>query len=124
MKKNLFYLFLLFFIFNNANAQSSNEKSIPGGMLFQAVAKDDLGNPAKSREVHAIVCFLKGSASGIIEYSEKFVVTSNTDGIFTLIIGKGTDNPDGTYNPGIKTSIYDLDWSSTNYFINIKSTIF
>jgi hypothetical protein len=98
-------------------AQSSNSSSVPGGMLFQALAKDDKSVPASNRDVYAIVSILKGDSTGPIEYSEKFQVVSGDDGIFTLIIGKGI-----LYN-GVRSSLFDIDWSSSSYFLNIRIAV-
>jgi hypothetical protein len=72
---------------------------------------------ATNREVYAIVTILKHDASGSIEYSENFHVTSGNDGIFTLIIGKGS------YLAGSKSNLFDIDWSGDAYFLNIKIAV-
>jgi hypothetical protein len=117
VKKVHFILFFFSFLFNNLSAQSNNTQSVADGMLFQAIAKDEQGNPAKSRDVHAIVSILNSNTSGSIYYSEKFLVPSGNDGIFTLIIGKGT------YTSGLKSNLNDIDWGVSNYFLNIKIAV-
>jgi hypothetical protein len=104
-------------ITTNLFAQTNSPQSVPGGMLFQAVAKDDNNVAAANRDVYAIVTILKNDSTGPIEYAEKFKVTSGDDGIFTLIIGKGN-----FYN-GSKTSLYDIDWSTGVYFLNMKIAV-
>jgi hypothetical protein len=86
-------------------------------MLFQALAKDDAGNPAKNRDVYAVVSILKGSATGNVEFAEKFVVPAGDDGVFSLVIGQGI------LVSGNKTSLLDLDWGNTQYFLNIKVAV-
>ena len=93
-----------------STAQISN---LPDGVLFQAVARDANGNAAVSRAVYAKVSILKGSATGSSVYTENFQVTSTNEGIFTLVIGKGTRTSGAT-------SLLTMDWSATAYYINIQ----
>ena len=120
MKKYLLILFIAIISFSaNLFAQTTPTQSVPGGMLFQAVAKDNnASNPASNRDVYAIVTILKHEATGSIEYSEDFKVTSGNDGIFTLVIGKGINNAQGP-----RSNLYDIDWGGDSYFLNIKIAI-
>ncbi|MFN5986763.1 MAG: hypothetical protein ACK42B_07745, partial [Chitinophagaceae bacterium] len=69
------------------------------------------------RDVYAVVCFLKGSATGNLEYAEKFIVTAGDDGVFNLVLGQGT------YLSGPKSNLFDLDWSNHQFFLNIKIAV-
>ena len=89
---------------------------VPNGILFQAVARDANNNAASSRNIYAIVNILKGTSSGESVYSESFKVTSSQEGIFTLIIGQG-DRISGA------SSLYNIQWDKSNYYINIKIAI-
>ena len=116
MNKNLFYLLLISLLIGTSlNAQTIPGQKVPGGMLFQALAKDNLGAPAKDREIYALVTILKGSSTGTVDYLENFQVTAGADGIFTLIIGQGIPSAGGA-----KSSIYDIDWGGAEYYLNIK----
>ncbi len=88
----------------------------PDGILFQAVARDANGNAAAGRNVYAKVTLLKGSATGTSIYQESFKVVSTDDGIFTLVIGKGSRISGVT---GLTTII----WNDALYFVNIKIAI-
>jgi hypothetical protein len=89
---------------------------MPDGVLFQAVARDANGNAAVSRAVYAKISILKGSSTGPSAYSESFQVTSSNEGIFTLVIGKGT-RISGAAN------LVSIDWASSSYFINIQLAV-
>ena len=105
-------LLICFIAFSNfASAQLT-----PDGILFQAVARDANGNAAATRNIYAKVSILKGSASGTVAYAESFKVVSSNDGIFTLVIGKGTRTAGATGLPAI-------DWDADYYFVNIKIAI-
>mgnify|MGYP000252208733 CR=1 FL=1 len=88
----------------------------PDGILFQAVARDVNGNAAAGRNVYAKVAIRKGSASGSTTYEEFFKVVSTDDGIFTLIIGKGTRLS------GV-AGLTSITWNEALYFVNIKIAI-
>jgi hypothetical protein len=72
------------------STNSFSQTIIPDGVLFQAVARDANGNAAVARTVYAKVSILKGTSTGASVYAESFQVTSTEEGIFTIIIGKGT----------------------------------
>jgi hypothetical protein len=115
--KLILLTFALICLTTSLVAQNISPQSVPGGMLFQALAKDNQNVAATNREVFAIVTILKGDSTGPIEYAEKFQVLSGDDGIFTLIIGKGQ------YFEGARSNIFDIDWSTTKYFLNIKIAV-
>ncbi len=73
------------FALTNAFSQSS-----PEGILFQAVARDASGNAAAGRTEYAKVSILSDTITRTVVYAEKFVVQSNSEGVFTWVIGKGT----------------------------------
>ncbi len=105
------FLFILFCIGQDAIAQVT-----PDGILFQAVARDANGNAAAGRNVYAKVAILKEAANGTSVYEESFKVVSTDDGIFTLIIGKGTRIS------GVN-GLTSIKWNEALYFLNIKIAI-
>ncbi|MEY3209210.1 MAG: hypothetical protein RL064_1241, partial [Bacteroidota bacterium] len=88
----------------------------PDGILFQAVARDANGNAAAGRNIYAKVSILKETATGTVVYAESFKVMSSDDGIFTLIIGKGTRTA------GVN-GLTSIVWNDALYFVNIKIAI-
>ena len=104
-------LFVLFCLSNNLSAQVT-----PDGILFQAVARDINGNAAAGRNVYAKVSILKETATGSSVYAESFKVVSTDDGIFTLVIGKGTRTS------GV-AGLTSIAWNDALYFVNIKIAI-
>ena len=104
-------MFILFCFSNNLSAQVT-----PDGILFQAVARDINGNAAAGRNVYAKVSILKETATGTSVYAESFKVVSTDDGIFTLVIGKGTRLS------GV-AGLTSIAWNDALYFVNIKIAI-
>ena len=107
---------LLLFIGVSTSINSFSQTTIPDGILFQAVARDANGNAAVARTVYAKVAILKGSATGTSVYAESFQVTSTDEGIFTIVIGKGTRTSGAT-------NLLAVDWSSGIYFMNIQLAV-
>lgn len=91
----------------------------PPAIPITAVAKDPYGNPAKNRTVYVKDIIFQGQAVGGTKmWEETFVVTTNEDGIYTIIIGKGTKLP--------AIPIADLtgiDWGNGPYFLNLKVAV-
>jgi len=109
-KKIIFILFWSFLLTTKLIAQS-----IPDGIIFQAMAKDNNGNAANNRTIYAIVSILTTNNMDSKIYTEKFTLTSNVDGIFTLVIGKG--NRLSGYN-----SFNSIVWDKA-YFVNVKIAV-
>ena len=108
----LLLLFIGFFISFNSIAQTI----VPDGILFQAVARDANGNAAVSRTVYAKVSIIKGSTTGASVYTESFQVTSTEEGIFTIVIGKGTRTSGAT-------NLLAIDWSSGIFYMNLQLAV-
>ena len=112
--KNVYYFLLMFLL--GSNFSFSQSVISPDGVLFQAVARDANGNAAVSRAVYAKVAILKGTANGASVYTESFQVTSSAEGIFTIIIGKGT-RTSGVAN------LAAIDWGGSIHYLNLKVAI-
>jgi hypothetical protein len=112
IKKFILFVIALIY-FTNINAQISQTSE---GILFQAVATDLDGNPAKSRSIYIKDAIIKNSVNGEVLYVETFQLTTSPTGIFTIVIGKGIQNS------GV-SSIGKIDWSNASFFLNIKIAI-
>ena len=110
LKKIIFVLFWSILLQSKLIAQS-----IPDGIIFQAMAKDNNGNAANNRTIYAIVSILTSNTIDTKIYTEKFILTSNADGIFTLVIGKGNRLS------GL-ASFNSIVWDKA-YFVNVKIAI-
>ena len=66
----------------------------PQGINYQGVARDLEGKPLAQKEISVRISILNGSADGEVEYDEIHEIRTNSFGLFSLIIGKGTA---GTY---------------------------
>ena len=113
MFKKILSLIVLATLFSNANLIA---QITPDGILFQAVARDANGNAASGRNIYAKVNLLKGTKNGSSIYAESFKVVSTDDGVFTIVIGKGTRTS------GV-TSLKAIAWNEALYFVNIQIAI-
>jgi uncharacterized protein (DUF1810 family) len=111
-----YFRFLLLIVGVGLSYTAFSQTTVPDGILFQAVARDANGNAAVARTVYAKVAILKGTATGASVYTESFQVTSTEEGIFTIIIGKGT-RTSGAAN------LLAIDWASGIYFMNIQLAV-
>ena len=105
MKKLLTITTILFLsIFANAQA--------PQGLNYQAVARTADGVIIPTQNIGVRFSILDGSVTGTVLYSETLTTTTNSYGLFTLAIGKGT--PVTSTFPGI-------NWASgTDKFLKVE----
>lgn len=61
----------------------------PQGFSYQAVARDNNGNPKANTSVSVKFSILSGSAEGAVVYAETYQTQSNNFGLFNLVIGQG-----------------------------------
>lgn len=90
----------------------------PPGVPFQAVAKDALNNPAKNRKVYIKDVIYQGTPNGTKVWEEAFETTTNDDGIYTIVIGKGIKSASIPIN-----SLSQIDWGNGPYFYNFKIAV-
>lgn len=84
MKKLLLLSLTLFncqFLIVNAQA--------PPGFNYQAIARDNIGQPIISQPISARFSILDGSSSGTVLYAEQHNLTTNALGLFSIQIGAG-----------------------------------
>jgi hypothetical protein len=71
----------------------------------------------KEELVYIKNAIIQSSITGAQVYVESHKVVASSDGVFTIVIGKGTRT---SFGPA---SITSIDWSSGPYFLNIKAAI-
>ena len=82
----------------------------PGVFKYQAVARDNQGNPITNQLVSFQIDIVQGDINGMSIYSESHNDSTNKFGIVNLEIGNGAtvDN------------FESIDWSNGIYFIQIS----
>ncbi len=86
--------------------------TVPGGINYQAVARDNSGNELVNTDLEVRFSIRTGSPAGPVVYQEVFTdVTTTRYGVFSLIIGRG-DPVLGTFD--------QIDWSTTNHYLQVE----
>jgi hypothetical protein len=114
MYKNILFIKLFFFGFffilcMNANAQT--------GIFFQAIARDNISNPAKDRKIYVQTNIIQSSPTGNIVLVEEHQTNTDAHGVFSIMVGNG-QRVGGTV-AGIST----IDWSKGPFYLNINIAI-
>lgn len=78
----------------------------PQGFSYQAIARDNNGNPKANTSVSVKFSILNGSAQGTAVYAETHQTQSNNFGLFTLTIGQGS---------AITGTFASIDWAGPKY---------
>ncbi len=102
-----FIVFILFTFVLSFNSYSQ----APESFTYQAIVRDNSGQPLPNTSVTFQFNILQTSTSGTLIYSEEQTATTNGFGLVNLNIGQGTVQS-GTFSA--------IDWSSDAYFLNIQ----
>ncbi len=100
MQRLLVSLFLLFLLVDG-HAQS------PFGINYQAIARDNAGQEIPNDIIDVKFEIREGNMNGDTAYSETHTVTTNSFGLFTLVIGNGTSS----------SNFSAIDWGSNTFFL-------
>ncbi len=106
--RSLFYLLLMFFSFGCLYAQA------PGGFTYQAVVRDANGVLVARKQVSVHINILRNDPLGVVVYSELHHPTTNANGLFTIVIGRG-EPCNVTY--ALYSSFAAIDWANGPYYL-------
>ena len=107
MKKlQLFLLILFCFSIESMNAQA------PQAIPYQAVARDNAGNPIANQNISLRFSVRDVSNVGAIVYRETQATTTNSLGLFTVNIGLGGTVISGTFST--------IDWGGGSKFMQVE----
>ncbi len=84
----------------------------PESFNYQALVRNDAGKLVVSRPVSFKLSILSGNSSGVVVYSETQTVTTNSDGLVSLMIGDGADR---------LGNLTAIDWNSDTYFLKVEA---
>ncbi len=83
-------------------------QQVPQGFNYQAVARNTAGQLINNRTLGVRISILRGSEMGTSVYSQVSNVSTNTNGLFTLIVGEGSPE------------FAAIDWANGPYFISTE----
>jgi hypothetical protein len=97
-------------VFSMIHLQTIAQSSFQG-LNYQAVARNASGGVLASQSIKVRFSILTGSATGIVRYSEIHTTTTTAQGLFTLVVGKGSPQA-GTFA--------SIDWSTANHYLQTE----
>jgi len=107
-------------------------QQVPDMMSYQAVIRDASGNLVSNRQVKIRISILQGATDGNSVFIEEHLVTTNENGLVSLVIGSG--HP-GYAGADLKSSAPDDDavavygefsairWNEGPYFIKVETDL-
>ena len=104
MKKlhTILFLFVSFFAFSQNN-----------GINFQGVGRNSTGAVLATQKISLRFSVIQGSETGSVEYVESKEVTTNAQGIFSVVIGDGTQiSKTGNFT--------DINWKINPKFLRVE----
>ena len=99
-------LILILFILSSFSVYTQS----PSNFTYQSVVRDGSGKLLSNKEISFRISVLKNSESGQVVFEEEHSVTTNINGLATLIIGKGSGNDD----------LGEIDWGDGSYFLKVE----
>jgi len=109
MKKTILSLLMLTLYFINLNGQ------INKGINFQGVARSDNGIILANKIVTLRLSIKTDSTNGVIEYQEIKSITTNTIGLFSVVVGSKQDR-----NIISIGNFENINWSNTEKFLEVE----
>ena len=104
------YLNIIFFLLFPIclNAQS------PLGINYQAVASNELGAELVNQNINVKFTILSGSPVGQSEYVELHPTTTDSYGLFNLVLGQGY------YQSGNASTLAEINWGDNTHYLKVE----
>ncbi|MFL2638750.1 MAG: hypothetical protein ACJ0OB_00810, partial [Flavobacteriaceae bacterium] len=102
MRKIIFILFLLLGLQSNAQA--------PEKFTYQSIVRSADGSLLRLSKLGIKISIIENSENGSVVYTETHNVTTNRNGLVTLIVGEGVSGD----------NISDIDWASGPFYMKIE----
>lgn len=113
--KNSFRYLILFTVMMIC-ADSFAQNSVPLGIHYQAVARDNYGNELANRKISIKFSIISGDPLGTVVYQEVHQdVTTSRYGVFSLVIGNGI--PTGNTPFG---ELSQIEWNKAFHYLKVE----
>jgi hypothetical protein len=110
IKKHCFTIALL--LCTKATITSAFAQADSIGINYQAIARDTTGQPFSDTTINVKFSIWDAISNGNMNYSEEhFNVQTNKYGLFTLVIGNGTN---------ATSDFEDITWATTNKYLQVE----
>lgn len=105
MKKIIYLSLIAFFSITTALSQA------PQKFNYQAVARDNAGNPLSNKLISIRISILNTSPNGIEVYKETFLISTNEFGHFNVAIGSGSP---------VLGNIAGVNWDAEDKYLKVE----
>ena len=102
------YLAFLLVVFSE---HLTGAQTVPQGINYQAVARDDNGAELLNQTIDVRFSVRQTTATGTVVYEETHATSTNQYGLFSLVIGQGSAQV-GTFS--------SIDWGSDAHFLQVE----
>jgi len=110
--KKIIGLFFLCVAFLSIQGISYAQSGAPNGINYQAVIRDNMGNLVANSPVAIRINIRQNSASGVVIFSEKHLVTTTQYGLVNFVIGAGSFL-------GLGGPFATINWGNGPYFLDL-----
>ena len=104
------YLFLICFL---AGIAIETFAQAPGGINYQAGARDSKGKVLINKNLNIKTTILNGATSGTTVWSKEYAVKTDEYGIFSITLGDAAS----------ETAFASIDWGNGKYFLKVEILI-
>lgn len=111
-RKSKRYLALLVFL---SVCSISFGQSVPLGISYQAVARDNFGKEIVNTKIDVRFSIIIGDPLGDVVFQEVQSVTTSRYGVFTMIIGNGTPTGNKIYG-----ELSQIRWSEAYHYVKVE----
>ncbi|HUX58887.1 MAG TPA: hypothetical protein VMV77_18085 [Bacteroidales bacterium] len=111
-RKSKRYLALLVFL---SVCSISFGQSVPFGISYQAVARDNFGKEIVNTKINVRFSIIIGDPLGDVVFQELQSVTTSRYGVFTMIIGNGTPTGNKIYG-----ELSQIRWSEAYHYVKVE----
>jgi len=121
MKTNTFFIKKIFFLFIFSIWTLTSFAQIPQFFNYQAVARDEQGNPIVSKTINIEITIQRGAGcldeggSCTDVWQESHQVTTNEFGLFAVLVGNGIRTQNGIFS-----NWSDIIWTDAEYYLKIR----
>lgn len=106
--KKILYIFLFAFTMTST-------AQVPQGFTYQGVATDNNGFEIQNQNIGIKASILSTSSSGVVVWQETHSASTDTFGVFSIVIGDGL-----TTNNGSSSTFSEIDWGVSSHFLKVE----
>jgi len=87
----------------------------PQGFTYQGVATDNNGFELQNQNIAIKASILSATATGSVVWQETHTTTTDTFGLFNVVIGEGASTSSGS-----SAAFSEIDWGAASHFMKVE----